>query len=35
LKKGSRIDIAYSLEENNWQNISKIQGKLKDIRPSQ
>ena len=34
LKKGSRIDIAYSLEENNWQNISKIQGKLKDIRPS-
>jgi len=35
LKKGSHIDIAYSLEENNWQNISKIQGKLKDIRPSQ
>jgi len=35
LKKGSRIAIAYSLEENNWQNISKIQGKLKDIRPSQ
>jgi len=35
LKKGSKIDIAYSLEENNWQNISKIQGKLKDIRPSQ
>ncbi len=35
LKKGSRIDIAYSLEENNWQNILKIQGKLKDIRPSQ
>ncbi|HEX37489.1 MAG TPA: single-stranded-DNA-specific exonuclease RecJ [Candidatus Cloacimonetes bacterium] len=35
LKKGSKIDIAYSLEENNWQNISKIQGKLKDIRPTE
>ena len=33
LKKGSYVDIAYSLEENVWQNVTKIQGKLKDIRP--
>ena len=33
LKKGSSVDIVYSLEENIWQNKSRIQGKLKDIRP--
>ncbi len=33
LKKGSFVDIAYSLEENEWHNIKRIQGKLKDIRP--
>lgn len=33
LKKGSYVDIAYSLEENEWRDIKKIQGKLKDIRP--
>ncbi|MEA3475422.1 MAG: single-stranded-DNA-specific exonuclease RecJ [Candidatus Cloacimonadota bacterium] len=33
LKKGSYVDIAYSLEENVWKNVTKIQGKLKDIRP--
>ena len=33
LKKGSYVDIAYSLEENEWKDIKKIQGKLKDIRP--
>lgn len=33
LKKGSFVDIAYSLEENEWRNIKKIQAKLKDIRP--
>ena len=32
LKKGTYIDIAYSLEENEWKNVVKIQGKLKDIR---
>jgi single-stranded-DNA-specific exonuclease len=32
LKKGDYVDIAYSLEENEWKNITKIQGKLKGIR---
>ncbi len=32
LKKNTRIDIAYSLEWNTWQNKITIQGKLKDIR---
>lgn len=32
LKKGSSIDIAYSLEFNTWQGRTTIQGKLKDIR---
>ncbi len=32
LKKGSTIDIAYSLEFNTWQGRTSIQGKLKDIR---
>lgn len=32
LKKGSLIDIAYSLEFNTWQGRTTIQGKLKDIR---
>jgi len=32
LKKGSIIDIAYSLEFNTWQGRTTIQGKLKDIR---
>lgn len=31
LKKGSLIDIAYSLEFNTWQGRTTIQGKLKDI----
>ena len=31
LKKGSNIDIAYSLEFNVWQGRTSIQGKLKDI----
>ncbi|MBN1948962.1 MAG: single-stranded-DNA-specific exonuclease RecJ [Candidatus Cloacimonetes bacterium] len=31
LKKGSVIDIAYSLEFNTWQGRTTIQGKLKDI----
>ncbi len=31
LKKGSQIDIAYSLEFNTWQGRTTIQGKLKDI----
>lgn len=31
LKKGSIIDIAYSLEFNTWQGRTTIQGKLKDI----
>lgn len=31
LKKNSRIDIAYTLERNVWQNKATIQGKLKDI----
>ncbi|MBS3740945.1 MAG: single-stranded-DNA-specific exonuclease RecJ [Candidatus Cloacimonetes bacterium] len=33
LKKGSAVDIAYSLEENVWKDKRRIQGKLKDIRP--
>ena len=32
LKKGDKIDIAYSLEFNTWQGRTTIQGKLKDIR---
>lgn len=32
LKKGSLIDIAYSLEFNVWQGRTSIQGKLKDIK---
>ncbi|NQT65889.1 MAG: single-stranded-DNA-specific exonuclease RecJ, partial [FCB group bacterium] len=32
LKKGSYIDIAYSLEFNTWQGRTSIQGKLKDLR---
>ncbi len=32
LKKGSHIDIAYSLEFNTWQGRTTIQGKLKDLR---
>lgn len=32
LKKGSLIDIAYSLEFNTWQGRTTIQGKLKDIK---
>ncbi len=32
LKKGSYIDIAYSLEFNSWQGRTTIQGKLKDIK---
>ncbi len=32
LKKGSLIDIAYSLEFNTWQGRTSIQGKLKDIK---
>lgn len=32
LKKGSYIDIAYSLEFNTWQGRTTIQGKLKDLR---
>ncbi len=32
LKKGSFIDIAYSLEFNSWQGRTTIQGKLKDIK---
>lgn len=35
LKKGTYIDIAYSLEENEWNNNVEIQGKLKDILPHQ
>ncbi|HHE37765.1 MAG TPA: single-stranded-DNA-specific exonuclease RecJ [Candidatus Cloacimonetes bacterium] len=31
LKKGSLLDIAYTLEFNTWQGRSTIQGKLKDI----
>jgi len=31
LKKNSKIDIAYSLEVNIWQNNVSIQGKLKDV----
>jgi single-stranded-DNA-specific exonuclease len=31
LKKGSEIDIAYSLEFNTWQGRTSIQGKLKDL----
>jgi single-stranded-DNA-specific exonuclease len=31
LKKGSQIDIAYSLEFNTWQGRTSIQGKLKDL----
>jgi len=31
LKKGSLIDIAYTLEFNTWQGRTTIQGKLKDI----
>ena len=31
LKKGDTINIAYSLEFNNWQGRTTIQGKLKDI----
>jgi len=32
LRKGSYIDIAYSLEFNTWQGRTTIQGKLKDLR---
>jgi single-stranded-DNA-specific exonuclease len=32
LKKGSLIEIAYSLEFNTWQGRTSIQGKLKDIK---
>ncbi len=32
LKKGSNIDIAYSLDFNTWQGKTTIQGKLKDLR---
>ena len=32
LKKGSFIDIAYSLEFNTWQGRTSIQGKLRDLR---
>jgi len=32
LKKGSRIEIAYSLDFNTWQGKTTIQGKLKDLR---
>lgn len=32
LKKGSSVDIAYSLEFNTWQGRTSIQGKLKDLR---
>jgi single-stranded-DNA-specific exonuclease len=32
IKKGSFIDIAYSLEFNTWQGRTTIQGKLKDIK---
>lgn len=32
LKKGSFVDIAYSLEFNKWQGRTTIQGKLKDLR---
>ncbi|MCD6177226.1 MAG: single-stranded-DNA-specific exonuclease RecJ [Candidatus Cloacimonetes bacterium] len=32
LKKGSNVDIAYSLEFNTWQGRTSIQGKLKDLR---
>ncbi|HPR17664.1 MAG TPA: single-stranded-DNA-specific exonuclease RecJ [Candidatus Cloacimonadota bacterium] len=32
LKKGSLVDIAYSLEFNVWQGRNTIQGKLKDIK---
>ena len=32
LKKGSSIDIAYSLEFNTWQGRTSIQGKLRDLR---
>ena len=32
LKKGSFIDIAYSLEFNSWQGRTTIQGKLRDIK---
>ena len=32
LKKGSQVDIAYSLEFNTWQGRTSIQGKLKDLR---
>lgn len=35
LKKGSIIDIAYSLEFNTWQGRTSIQGKLKDIHFAQ
>lgn len=31
LRKGSKIDIAYSLEFNTWQGRTSIQGKLKDL----
>ncbi|MDP8209835.1 MAG: single-stranded-DNA-specific exonuclease RecJ, partial [Candidatus Stygibacter australis] len=31
LKKGEKIDIAYSLEFNTWQGRTSIQGKLKDL----
>ncbi|MCK4957696.1 MAG: single-stranded-DNA-specific exonuclease RecJ, partial [Candidatus Cloacimonetes bacterium] len=34
LKKGSNIDIAYSLEFNIWQGKTTIQGKLKDLKIS-
>lgn len=32
LKKNSKIDIAYTLERNIWQNKATIQGKLKDLK---
>ncbi|MFO7895939.1 MAG: single-stranded-DNA-specific exonuclease RecJ [Candidatus Cloacimonadales bacterium] len=32
LKKGSNINIAYSLDFNTWQGKTTIQGKLKDLR---
>ncbi|MCF7857769.1 MAG: single-stranded-DNA-specific exonuclease RecJ [Candidatus Cloacimonetes bacterium] len=35
LKKGSEVDIAYSLEFNTWQGRTSIQGKLKDLRITQ
>ncbi len=32
LKKNSKIDIAFTLERNIWQNKATIQGKLKDLK---